>query len=159
MTQVQGRGLVPLVSIVYGFGDFYENLKHFEDRFFLVTLIHQEAYAVVYDVRDGVEVSVFPKYWNDSHFLIGNGLYIYKEDDFSQRVIFEEKTDEFCQRSWLYQGVTPSDEASHKDLKRLVDTHLLVDVRSSEERKISFGKSWKLLASSSLTCLLMIYLV
>lgn len=91
MTQVQGRGLVPLVSIVYGFGDFYENLKHFEDRFFLVTLIHQEAYAVVYDVRDGVEVSVFPKYWNDSHFLIGNGLYIYKEDDFSQKELYLKK--------------------------------------------------------------------
>lgn len=50
----------------------------------MVTSIHPEAHAIVSAVGDGVKgkcTKFFPKYSNESNFLIGNELYIYKEED------------------------------------------------------------------------------
>lgn len=55
-------------------------------------------------------------------------------------------------------GVTPQDEATQKRLKHLIDTHLLMDTRTREEKKIIFGKFWKLFPFLLSTFLIMTYL-
>lgn len=65
MTHAQGRGLISLVAIVYGFKDFLENLKHFKEQLFMVTLIRPKARAKVYGIRNAIQckcVELFPKY-------------------------------------------------------------------------------------------------
>lgn len=44
----------------------------------------------------------------------------------------------------ILQTLLIQEEASRKRLKRLIDTHLLKEALSIEEKNINFGKSWKL---------------
>lgn len=60
------------------------NLQTFEDQFLLVSPIVLEAHATIYVFGDGVEgrcVELFPKYYIESHFLLRNSVYVYKEKD------------------------------------------------------------------------------
>lgn len=43
------------------------------------------------------------------------------------------------------RGGISQDEVDHKRLKRLIDTQLLIKSHFQEERKVIFGKLWKLL--------------
>lgn len=50
----------------------------------MVTSIHPEAHATVHTVGDEVKgkcTKFFPKYSDESNFLIGNRVYVYKEED------------------------------------------------------------------------------
>lgn len=59
-------------------------LQSFVGRFFLVTPTSQGSHATICTVGDGVEgrcPELFPKYWSESHFLMGINIHVYKEED------------------------------------------------------------------------------
>lgn len=90
-TQTQGHGLINTVHVIHSFGMFLESLKHFKKWFFLVVPFHKEAHATMCNVGTGVEdrcISQFPKYLNKCHFLMGNGLYVYKTGNISQEELY-----------------------------------------------------------------------
>lgn len=73
---------------------------------------------------------------------MGNGLYIYIEEGLYQEYLYLNKQIMNFFKDPIYtRGVTPPDEASHKHLKRLTDTRLLMDAYTREERNIIFGES------------------
>lgn len=53
------------------------------------------------------------------------------------------------------RSFVPQDEADQKRLKRFIDTQLLMEAHSRDERKVIFVKFLKLLVSLSSICLLM----
>lgn len=62
--------------------------------------------------------NLFPKYWNNGHFLMGNKLYIYKKDDLSQDYLYLNKwMVDFVKDLGYLGGVTPRYEASQKCVK------------------------------------------
>lgn len=66
----------------------------FEARFFLVSPLHPQTHATVCAIGykvGGRCTNLFPKYWIEVHFLIGNGLYIYKGDNISQEDLYLKK--------------------------------------------------------------------
>lgn len=75
-------------------------------------------------------------------------LYVYKEDDIFQEKLYHKK----CLMSFIndlsyFNGGVHLEETDRKHLKCLIDSLLMMKPYTSEERKIIFGKSWKLLAS------------
>lgn len=54
-----------------------------------------------------------------------------------------------------FWGGVPLEEADQKNMKRLMDTYLMMEVRTREERKIIFDNFWKFLASLLSILLLM----
>lgn len=70
---------------------------------------------------------------------MGNRLYVYKRDSLSREELYLKK----CLMSFIKDlsypgGVIPWDEASRKCLKRLIDTRLLMDTDTMEDRKNVF---------------------
>lgn len=70
---------------------------------------------------------------------MGNGLYVYKDDDLSQEDMYLNK----CLMGFVKElgdlgGVTSQNEASLKRLKWLIKTCQLMDVRTKEEMKVIF---------------------
>lgn len=96
---------------------------------------------------DGAEdkcIHLFPKYWNEVHFLVGNEIYVYKgEDIYQENLYLSKQMISFVKYPGYPMGVTPQNEAA----------------QTMKEREIIFGKSRKLLAFSPSTCLLMMYLL
>lgn len=121
---------------------FLESLELFENRFFLDVPLHKEVRAMVCTLSTGMEdigISLFHKYVNKGHFLTGNELYAYKEDDLSQKELYLNKRmvtsiKELCHA----RGVTPQNKASRKCLKWFINTHLLMETRVKEKRKVVF---------------------
>lgn len=75
---------------------------------------------------------LFHKDLNKGHFLMGNGLYVYKEDEFSQEEFYLYiRMGTFIKELGYYADVTPQDETSHKCLERLIKTHLLMNTCTS----------------------------
>lgn len=71
--------------------DFLEGLHQCEDMSFLVTPISPESHERVYDVGNGVGakcVELFPKCWTERHLLIGNKVYVYKEEDLYEENLY-----------------------------------------------------------------------
>lgn len=66
-------------------------------------------------------------------------MYIYKEDYISQKDLNLKKQTVGFIKELGYPGcVIPQDEVSQKCLKRLIETHLLMDAHTKEERKVIF---------------------
>lgn len=75
---------------MYSFWPLLE-LQPFEDWFFLVTPIHLEAHAiicVVEDIMEGRCIELFLMYRIESHLLMGNNVYVYKEEGISDEDIY-----------------------------------------------------------------------
>lgn len=71
------------MQTIQGFGTFYE-LHPFAYQLFVVSSIHPKAHTAVCAVRNGVEgkcAELFSKYYTKSHFLIGNEMYVYIEEN------------------------------------------------------------------------------
>lgn len=69
-------------------------LSPFEYWFFLVTVIHPEAHINVYVIGDIVEgrcAQLLSKYWTESHFLMGNEVYVYKKEDLTAEYLYHKK--------------------------------------------------------------------
>lgn len=104
--------------------------------------------------------SLFPKYCYKSHFLIGNELHVYKGGNLSHEDLYLKKsTICFIKELGYPVSITPRDEASRKHLKRIIDTHLLVDACIKDGRKVIFGISLMHLVSSLPTRLFIIFLL
>lgn len=59
-------------------------LPPFKYQLSFITHIHLEARATVCTIGDRVEercVELFSKYWVESHFLMENNAYVYKEEN------------------------------------------------------------------------------
>lgn len=69
-------------------------------------------------------------------FFDGNGLYAYKGDDLSQEELYlKMRLKSFVKDQGYPRGVNPQDETARKHLKRLIDSRLLMDACTREERK------------------------
>lgn len=114
---------------------------------------------IVFTIRNRVKdkcVELFPKYWTESHLLMGNRVYVYKEEYISSENLYQKKQMmNFINDLGYFGGGVPSEEADQKHLKCLIDTQLLVEAYTWEERKIIFGKFVAYLIS---IFLLLIYL-
>lgn len=83
--------MIYLEPTICGFRPFLE-LRPFEDRLLLVTLVGSETHVRVFNVGSGVDgrcAELFSKYWIDCHFLLGNRLYVYKERDLSDEARYQ----------------------------------------------------------------------
>lgn len=90
---------------------------------------------------ENISNNLFSKYWNKCHFLKGNGLYVYKEDDLSQEEIYLIRRRTAFVKELGYVGdTTPWDKASQKRLKWIIKTHMLMDAHTKKERKVLFGE-------------------
>lgn len=47
--------------------------------------------CVVGGRADGECTELFPKYWTESHFLMGYGIYVYWHEDLSQEDLYQKK--------------------------------------------------------------------
>lgn len=98
--------------------------------------------CVVGDEVEEKYVELFPKYWNVSHFLMGNEVYIYKGQDLSHKELYSKKRlTNFVKDMGYLGGVTPQDEPNWEFFKCLINTRMLMDIRTKEERNIIFGMS------------------
>lgn len=69
-------------------------LQSFEDRFFMVTLIYPDAHATVYVVGTEVYgrcIDLFPKYWKERNFIMGNMVYVYMWEDHATEDLYKKK--------------------------------------------------------------------
>lgn len=72
---------------------------------------------------------------------MGNRLQVYKEEDLSQEELcVKKRLSSFVKDLGYLGGSIPQDEVDKKCLKCLIDTRLVMEVRTMEERKIIFGK-------------------
>lgn len=70
---------------------------------------------------------------------MGNGLYVYKENDSYQEKLYLKRWRVTSIKELGHaEGVNPRDEASHKCLKHFRKTCLLLDARINDERKVFF---------------------
>lgn len=85
---------------------------------------------------------LFHKYHKRGNFLSGNGSYVYKESDMSQDELYLKKHMTTFIKELSHVGdVIPQNEILKKRLKRLVETRLLMDAHTKEERKSFFIRS------------------
>lgn len=71
---------------------------------------------------DGRCAKMFPKYWTESHFLMGNNLYVYKKYDFYDEAQYHKKQlINFISSLRYFVGGTPMEEVENKRLQRLID--------------------------------------
>lgn len=115
--------MIHLMQDIYSFGDFLECLKNFKNRFFLVTPLHLKAHAMVCMVGNDMRgrcTNLFNKYWNNSHLLMRNELYLYKGDELSEENMYLKKwMMGFVKVLGYPRGVTPQDKDSRRTLKLL----------------------------------------
>lgn len=83
-----------------------------------------------------------------SLFLIGNEVYVYKDNDLTIEDLYQKKRlMSFFIDLGYFRGGTPTEETDQKCLQRIINVQLLMETRSSEERKVflvSFESSWPL---------------
>lgn len=117
-----------------------DNVKHFENQFFLVSLLHKEDHATLCTI--GTETKnkctiLLHKYWNQGNFLTVNGLYACKESYPSHYELYLKKwMTTFIKELSYVESVIPQDDTSKKFLKRLVETRLEMDARTKEVRNV-----------------------
>lgn len=138
VSQMWGISLVSLDSTIRSIRAFSENLQHFKDQLFLITLIHPEAHVTVYTIGnevDGKCTELFLKYWTERHFLMGNEVYVYKEKDLFEEDTYQKKRliSLVKDLSYIGRGI-PYNQDDRKHLKFLIDTRLLVEAYTREGR-------------------------
>lgn len=102
----------------------------------------------------GVDVPIVSQVLKRGSFPYGKWVvHLQSGEPFSRRLSLKKWLVNFVKDLSFPRGVT-----FRKHPKRLTNTYLMMDVLTREQRKIIFGKSWKLLATSSSTYLHMIYL-
>lgn len=75
---------------------------------------------------------------------MGNGLYVYKENDLYQEKLYLKKQGVSSIKELDHaEGVNPRDEASHKLLKHFTKTCLLMDAHINDERNVFFLVSFR----------------
>lgn len=133
---------------------YYDGIKHFQDRFFFVTPLTEIAHANICIIKANLKyklTDLFFTLWSQCHFLMGNGSYIYKEEDLSQNELYLKKQlVAFSKELGYVKGIVPQDESSRRLSKRLTETRLLIDANTIEERKVIFGKFLKFHSLSQL---------
>lgn len=81
---------------------------------------------MIYVIRDGVKegcAKLFLKCWTENHYLMGNELYVRKEEDLPKEVLYHEKQLASIVKDLGYiKGGISKDEANRKRLKCLIDT-------------------------------------
>lgn len=99
-------------------------------------------HIILWATDDGAEdtcIPLFPKYWNEVHFLVGNEIYVYKgEDIYQENLYLSKQMIGFVKYPGYPMGVTPQDEAAQKHLKCHIDTLLLMNAHTMKEREIIF---------------------
>lgn len=86
LNHAHDSGLISLRHISRFFETYYENMKHFKDQIFLVTLFTEKAHTKICKLEiepSPVCTYLFRKFWSQSYFLKETGSYVYKEDDLS----------------------------------------------------------------------------
>lgn len=101
-----------------------DDMKHFQDRFFMAISLTGTAYAKICGIKIGQEYKctyLFRKFWSQGHFLMGNELYVYREDDLSQEEIYLKKLlVAFSIELGYVWGVIPQGESSKRQLNGLL---------------------------------------
>lgn len=127
-------------------------MKYFKNGFFLIASLHKEAHAIVCTIgtrKKNTCTDLFYTYLNKGHFLTENGSYVYKESDLYQYELYLKKNmPTFIKELGYIGGVITNDKNSKKHLKWLIETNLLMDVRTKEEMKVIFCKLSMLCSSS-----------
>lgn len=115
---------------MYGYGPLFR-MHPFEFQLFLVTHMRLEAHATNYIVEGGLEgrfPELFPKYQTEISFLIGNNVYVYKEENFTTKYLYQNKqVMSFISNHVYFGGGTPMDEVDPKCLQRYIDIQLLME--------------------------------
>lgn len=107
-------------------------MKHFKDRYFLVSLLTR----ITHDNMCTLELfppyqcsNKFSKFWCHIYLITDNGTYIYRMDDLSQNGIYlNRKLISFLKGLSFIDNVKLSDVASKKPKKQYMVTRLLVEV-------------------------------
>lgn len=109
---------------MHGFGPF-PNLHHLED--------HATVCIIGYIV-DGRCVELFNKCWTVSHFLMGNNVYVYKDEDLITDELYQNKLlMSFIRDLGCFGGGTAIYEVNQNFLQYLVNVQLLMEPRSQGE--------------------------
>lgn len=73
--------------------DLFQSFSTSRTQFFLVTPINPKVHAAVCNISGGVEgrcFDLFPKYWNEGHFLIWNNTHICRENDLPDEARYQK---------------------------------------------------------------------
>lgn len=127
----------------------------------MITPIIPRALATVCNVGGGVEArhaELFLKYWIESHFLLGNHLYVYKKKELFDEARYQKpRLIKFINNlGYLGEG-THVEEIKNKCLQRLINVQLMIGGFPWEEINIIFG-TFQNLHDLFLLCLSMTYL-
>lgn len=119
-------------------------MKYFKNWFFLIASLHTEAHEIACTIgtrKKNTCTDLFYTYLNQGNFLTENGSYVYKESDLYQYELYlKKKMPTFIKELGYIRGVITNDKNSKKHLKWLIETNLLMDVRTKEEMKVIFCK-------------------
>lgn len=47
--------------------------------------------CIIGTIVDGRYTELFPNYWTKNHFLLGNGVYVYKDEDLTTEDLYHTK--------------------------------------------------------------------
>lgn len=122
MTQVRGKGLFFMVSIIISFHPL-EGLCH---------NLHCRRIPFIWEMSIKINVIFI---WEMSYTCL-KGEYLSREE-----LYFKKWSITFVKDLGYFWGVTPLDEVARKHLKCLIKSRLIVDAYVREEMKIIFGKS------------------
>lgn len=140
----RGQGLISPQQYTRMFNVYSDSVKHLKNWLFLVTTLNEESHAEIYSIDPGLPYQcscIFSKFWHQINFLLDLGSYVYRMDNLSQEDVFLKKwLVSFFEDLGYVRGVVPPDAASKKQLQRLTETRLLMNVDSKLSRNVIFGE-------------------